>query len=826
MFKNYLTIAFRNFIKDGVYSSINVIGLAIGLASAILIFSYVSFQYSYDDFHEKKENIYRSIVFITINGIKEPPQPSTAALMGPWMKNELPEVKDYVRILPSGNSIFSVKDEENVTELSFRENLAYYSEASVFTVFDFKLVHGDVSNILKEPNTIVLSQSSADKLFGKDWVSEKVIGRKIVSTAPNDVKELYVQGVFEDLPENSHIHFDYLISLSTYSKTMDTDHWPLCNMYFLLGEQANSINIGQKMTEFWNERYGEDFKKQLNLDRLEIILQPLQDIQLGSVGFKKEMQARGDKSTVGFMFFLGFLICLVAWANYINITTARSIKRAREIGVRKISGATRYQLVMQFLTESSLINLLALFIGLVIVQVSLPLFSGLTGMKQSPFLFVGLNGYLYFLLFFVLGVTVSGVVPALFLSRVNGINIMKGLFQASGKSSSVRPIMVLSNLMVSFILLLVTLSIYQQYKLLQSRKIGLSIDQKLIVRAPLKNNRDSRPSYDLFRKSINDLGIAASMTASYSLPGDPQGKGDKYYVRMNEEHEEIKAWFPANKVDYDFFQVYDVTFLEGRNFSRDNPADSTSMVVTEKFIYDMGFKDIKSALYQKIKAQTIENIQELTIIGIIENINYYSSKVVEIGHVFHLQQDQIWKGAMPYEYYTLSMDGSEDIPKAIEQIQSSFNTLFPAAPFEYFFLDDRYNVEYKNEQVFGQVFGFFSGLALFVTIIGLFGLISYTTSRKIKEIGIRKVLGASVTGILSLFSKDMIKLALIAIVLGVVPGYLFVESWLEKYPYRIDLEWTLFVVPAVVVVLVTMATVSFIIIRAAQANPVQSLRSE
>lgn len=386
--------------------------------------------------------------------------------------------------------------------------------------------------------------------------------------------------------------------------------------------------------------------------------------------------------------------------------------------------------------------------------------------------------------------------------------------------------MVISNLLISFLLLFITISVYEQYKLLRTKDVGFSIDRKLIVRSPILNTREGLQAYDLFKNGINELSVGSAMTASSSIPGKRHVGIARYYSRRNEVHEEIKSWFNVNMVEHDFLSVYKIKIKAGRDFIKENPADKNAIIVSEKFVVDMGFESNEKALNENvILGNNVDGSDEVTIIGVVYDMNYFSAKTPEEGHVFHLRETDLMKNK-PYKYYTIEISDLENIAGSVAQIKGMFSKLYPDTPFDFFFFDDYYNTQYQNEEIFAKVFSIFSGLAMLVTVMGLFGLIAYTTSRKTKEIGIRKVLGASVGGILIMLSGSMLRLALGAILIGVVPGYFLIENWLKNYSYRIDINWYLFAIPAIMVIFVTMATVSFIIVRSAQANPVHSLKNE
>jgi len=824
MLKNYLRTAYRNFINDWVYSSINVAGLSIGLASAILIFSYVSYQESYDGFHEKKERVYRFIQRQKINGIQEPSFANSLPLMGPLLKSEYPEIIDMARIKLFSNLVnIQIKDAEASSVRNFPNITACFGDPSLFTVFSFNLIDGLQDEILRQPNTVVISSSTAEKFFGEDWESKNILGKKVLIEGSDDDKEFYVQGVFEDVPDNSHIRFDCLVSFTTISRDYDLRTGGRVTTYILTKEGVDGQELGGKILSFLNERFGEMFMTRWGIEKYEMWLQPLENIHLQSGGYKNETQPRGDRNTVDFLMALGMFICFIGWANYVNITTARSVKRMKEIGIRKVSGASGKQLVMQFITESVMINLAALFLALTMAQVSIPLFSQLTGQKLS---FLILNGgYEYFLfgLFYLSGAIISGALPAFLFSRYKITNMTKGKMGENKNTSLFRSGMVAGNLMVSFLVLTITLTVYKQYHYMLAKDLGLDIDQKLAVRVPVKDRIKSQLDFEAFRNEMEKSDKVKGMTASFNVPGAPKG-WDNHYLRLKDEGQKMLQSFEINKVDYDFFSIYDIDLKVGRYFDRAFPSDSNAVIVTERFVEEMGFESPANAMGEKVFIRLGK--RELEIIGVVKDINYFSSKIPVQGHTFLLISNEFEQISRTYKYYTLVIDGLDGIQEQLAEIEQVFVKLFPDIPFEYFFVDEYYNRRYANEKTFSKVFGFFSGLAILVTVIGLAGLIAYTTSRKTKEIGIRKVLGASVQGLLLLLSSNVLKLVLVAVAVGAIPCYYIVEWWLSNYSYRIDQDWTLFMAPALVVVAVTMVTVVYIILRAATANPARSLRYE
>jgi putative ABC transport system permease protein len=530
---------------------------------------------------------------------------------------------------------------------------------------------------------------------------------------------------------------------------------------------------------------------------------------------------------VHFLFITACFILILAWINYVNLSTARAVKRAKEVGIRKVVGAGRRQLITQFLLEALLINLLSLVVAITLYQLCFPYF---TNLVQKDILLSDLLSAPWFLagivLVLVLGTLLSGGYSAFVLSSFKAVNIMKGKFYASARGILLRKSLIVFQFVISVGLIAATFGVFQQLLFMKNHEMGYDMAQKLVVRTPSITDENYGPRYESFKTALQKLGGVGRVTASHLSPGD-NNTGDQFV--FNTKQPEIRQVFSINPVDYDYLEIYDIQLLYGRGFSREFPSDKDAAVITEEVALQLGFDPVETALQEKLMIAEGWWDKAVNIIGIAKNINLRSLKFEQPGVIFLLGKDsQAWYtfSFIQLNYFTVELDNISPLTEILASIEELYKNHFPANPFEYFFLDDYFNAQYRAEEQFGKVFTAASGLAIFIACLGLFGLSAFMVRQRTKEIGIRKVMGASIQNILLLLSKDYIKLVCLAGLIALPIAYFSLHQWLESYMVRIELSWWLFLIPVMIVISIALCTVSFQTIKAALTNPAKVLHND
>jgi putative ABC transport system permease protein len=793
MIKNYFKIAFRNLWRHKTFSFINIMGLAVGLTACFLIFLLVSFEMSYDSFHTKSNRIYR-----LVTDLKTPSDdlhiPVTSWAFAPKIKSDMPEVEAFTRV--SGGSFLVKKD-----NLKFQEDKMLFADSSLFEVFDFKLIKGNPHTVLKNPFSIVLSESAAKKYFGK----EDPMG-KILSFSGDNIPAT-VTGIMRNIPENSQIKTDFFVSMSSFTQNINKgidDQWGNFGAvsFLLLKPETSADALEKKFPQFLNNWIGKDMDKaQMHYT---FFLEPLQDVYLYST---RDGGKSGNIKNVYIFSLIAIFILLIACFNFINLTTARASERAKEVGVRKMAGATKNQLAKQFIGESILLCLIAFLLSLALSALFLPMFNQLSGKIISPGIFSDLSkiGNLFLLSIFI-GL-LAGAYPAIVLSSFKPIVVLKGRFTTGMKGVLLRKGLVVAQFSISIALIIGTIIVYSQMQFMRMQDLGFNKDQMMI----LDTNGD--PAGGTFKQSISTIPGVKSVSLSSSAPS--LGNSSAYSEVENRNGDLQVGTLALYNIDVDFIPQYEMKIIAGRNFSKDFPADTThSMIINEAAVKMFGFSSADQIIGKRFKQWGREG----KVIGVIKNFNYRSL------------QKNIEPLSMRLEPNSQSLVNiniqSANIPGTIAAIESKWKEMIPGRPFSYIFLDESFNKQYENEDRFGKLFFNFSILAILISCLGLLGLASYSTLQRTKEIGVRKVLGASVSNITSLLSKDFIKLVLIALLIASPIAYWGMYSWLQSFAYRIDIHWWIFIVAGLIALFIALFTVSFQAMKAAMANPVKSLRTE
>ncbi|AEE51767.1 ABC transporter permease [Haliscomenobacter hydrossis] len=806
MWKNYIKIAWRNLIRHKSFSAINIAGLAIGMAACLLILQHVIFELSYDKMHSKAERIYRVQQDRYNEGELSTQWAGGAYAVGNSFKEAFDEIEAYVKLVKRREMIVEGKGADQ-----FKIKRVFYATQDFFKVFSYPLLKGNPRTALIQPNTAVISASLAKRLFG----SADPIGKTI---QVNREQVLQVSGEMADFPENSHLHADMLVSYSTFVKEVAPNNnpetawqWDGCLTYLLLRPNTDPKALEAKFPPLVEKFAGEDFK--LYNASATYLLQPLRSIHLYS-HLMEEAEPNGDGNAVYLLLVIAFFIVVIAWVNYINLATARAINRAKEVGVRKAVGSLRGQLIRQFMFESLLLNGIAVGLALVMLTLAIPLFNELSGLKLSLSLLLETQFWLPLLGLFVIGTFFSGMYPAFVLSGYKPVAVLKGRMVNTTQGVLLRKGLVIFQFAASMFLLVGTLTVFRQIQFMRSQNLGLNIEQTLVIKPPIiKTDSTFLRQSMAFKQELLRVPGIRSVSASTTIPGqavDWNAGG----IRLLGTDENEGTQYRVIGVDYDYVKTFGMKLIAGRDFSTEFGSDNQGVIFNKMGIRQLGFDQPEEAIGKKIEFWG----EPMTVVGVVENFHQQSLREAYEPLILQLIPDV--RGHISVKL------SSNELSSTLGALQQNWNRFFPANPFEYFFLDDHFNEQYQADQRFGRVFGFFTILAMLVACLGLFGLASFMTVQRTKEIGVRKVLGASVGQILQLLYREFAMLVLIAFLVATPLAWYAAHQWLQTYAFRTELNWTLFVPPFLLVLVIALLTVSFQSIKAALVNPVKSLRSE
>lgn len=805
MFRNYLTSVWRYITRNRSFTAINVLGLVIGITAFMLIAQYVMHELSYDKFWSNSDRIYRIQLDRYDKGEISTRWASGANGLGPDLKDNFPEIKAYARLCGS-NALLSHGD------VFFKEDHVYFASQDFFKIFGIHLREGVDSTALKGLNKIVLSSSLAKKYFG----NESPLGKTMRN---NGTTDFMVTGVYDDIPENSHMKIDALLSFATFVKLVGRDNeeamrewqWDGFFTYLLLDKNADALALQAKFPAYVEKRMGQELK---NFNAGMVLnLQQVSDIHLDS-SFIGEFKENGNRDTTYFLMVVAVLTIIIAWINYVNLSTAKSIERAREVGVRKVMGGYRSQLIQQFLIESMLLNSVAVAISVVAVLLLTPWFGQLTGRELDYMLFREPLFWLSTLLLIMGGALLSGLYPAFVLSGYRPVEVLKGRFKNTNAGVVFRKGMVITQFIASLTLIIGTFTVYQQLSFMRNQKLGINVDKTLVMRSPnviadsLYGNQ-----FRAFKRKIEQYAEVTSMTGSSSIPGSSPDWNAGGIRRLSQREDEQNQ-YRVIMMDHDFIPTYGLEVIAGRPFSKEVSNEESSLMLNESAVKQMGFDNVDQAINDQVYFWG----DTFRIVGVVKNYRQESVKKSYEPLLFRYSET-------PGGLYSIRFNTS-NVHSSLAAFESDWKTMFPGNPFSYFFLDEHYNKQYRADQQFGKVFGIFSGLAIFIACLGLFGLSSLTAIQRTKEIGVRKVLGASVSSILRLMGKDYLLLMAVAIVFATPLTWWIMNNWLEDFSSRITLAWWIFVAPSLLVVLVALMTVSLHTWKAARTDPAKSLRYE
>ncbi len=805
MWKNYLRVAFRNFARQRSQSIINVFGLAVGMTGCILIMTYVGYEFSFDGYHANADNIVR-IVSRRVSMGRTNDVVAVPAPVGPTLVQDFPEVVGAVRFSPTVKRAFSHQDRK------FFQDDVFYADRSVFDVFSFELVAGDPKTALELPFTMVVTESTARKYFG----GEDPLGKTVNWDNRFDYR---VTGVVKDPPPNSHFTFTVLASFSTfieYDPRIGEWRGGTFPTYVLLQDNADPEEFAGKLESFDKEYLAPVFAG--TGVELTTFLQPLRSIHLHS-RLEGEVGANGDVRVVYAFLAIAFVILLVACINFMNLTTARAAGRAKEVGMRKILGAERRRLALQFLGESMLHALVALAVGVFAARVLLPYFSRLAGHPMSfanlswPAAVGGLAGIALFV-----GLA-AGSYPALFLSAFRPISILRGTLVQGARSSRFRSVLVVFQFAVTTVLIIGTAVIFSQFQYLQNKDLGFDKENLLVVAI---QNDEVRIGLESFKAEVMRIPGIAGAGASSMVPGEmylfnlpvyPEGMPEDQTVRMD-----------SFLVDYGFLDTFGVEVVEGRGFSRNIPTDKTDAVmINETAARRLQWTEPLGKAIER-RAAFSDEVSRKIVIGVFRDIHQRSLyAAVEPTFVEYIGTE----GAIENRARRLAIRlETEDLAGTMAAVERTWQNMFPNHPYYSFFLDDFYDGQHRSEARLGGLFRAFSVVAVFIGCNGLFGLASYTAERRTKEIGIRKVLGSSAGGIVVLLGREFVILIALANAVAWPVALLAAREWLQNFPYAVRMEWGVFVVTAALTLVIASLSVGYQSVKAALANPAEALRYE
>ena len=804
MLKNYINIAFRNFFRNKSNTLINLFGLVIGLSVFFLILQYVTFELSYDSFNKNADRIYR-VRNDRIYSDKHDKSAGCPPALGPTLKKDFPEVIESAR--------FRVTD---ITYLDAGKNIAeniekvYYTEPSFLKIFTFPLDKGSSLTALNDPYNVMISESMSRKYFG----GENSLNKEITLISEYGKHDYKVTGVFKDVPENSHIKFNMLISYKTLTAcNSDAEYywgWNAFNTYILLAPNADPKALEAKfpaMVEKY-KNYESSYKRQY-------LLQPVKDIHLYS-HLRFEPEVNGSADTVRFLSIIAVFVLILAWVNYINLSTSRSLTRAREVGIRKVLGSNRLQLIRQFMMESLLVNVLSLMLAIIICEIVLPFFNQLTGKPLTLDLL--LSKWILILSVFAGGTILTGFYPAFIMSAFNPLTVLKTKSGRIYNKFNLRKALVIFQFAVSIVLIISTLIVYQQLSFMRSKDLGINIDQTLVVKAPTGKD-DSFAQVSNFKDALQAIPYIKSVSASASVPGKGYSNASSGVRKYESNPEDGTQGFFID-VDENYFKQFNVPLVAGRNFTRESRFNN-EIILNEEAVKVYGFKDPEDAVGNKLIFDGFDG-QSIKIVGVTKDYHQESLKSSVLPVVFN----PIGASDLNLtKYFSLKVD-KQNIQQTIMQVKKKWEEVFPGQPFEYEFLDEIFNAQYKSDLQFGEVFGLFTFLAIIISCLGLLGLASYTNLQRTKEIGIRKVIGASLNNILFMLVKDFTKWVLIANLFAWPVAYYMMDKWLQDFAYRIEMPLWVFVLSGSTALAIAVVTISWHAIKAALANPVESLRYE
>ncbi len=807
MIKNYFKTAWRNLLKNKIFSTINVLGLAIGITAFLLIINYLRFEYSFDDFNVNENRIYRVPMIVTETGGKPQTFAFTYPALAPAMKKDFPEVEDAVRFRKQWGVV------QHGDKKIIEDGLIYYVDTSVFNVFSFPFEKGSSLTSFTQLNDAVITHSTAIKYFGK----EDPIGKSLHF----DNEDYIIKGVLKDIPANSHLQFHILLNYNKYIQSTNgaaNTSWGWSDFYtYLLLKTGTNVNALQgKMPAFAQRYMGDDMKKNGYTNTFQI--QPLKDIHTHS-DYDYEMPGSGNLYYLKYLGIAALLILLIALINYVNLSTARSLERSKEVGVRKVVGASKFQLVRQFLAETFLMNLFGIIAGFLLFIWLLPKFSLLIGQNVND---LQTNSWQFWAIIFstfLISTLLAGFYPAFILSSFQPIQTLKSVMGFGGIKRSrnlFRKFLVVLQFAAAIMLIGGAFGFYRQLKFMSNRDLGVTIRQTLVLRQTINLDSSKTKLVESFINDLQTIPGVQTVTASTDVPGSEVGGSSDFRQINSNEGKRCRIF----GIDEKFVPDYGLSLAAGRNFDKDKPAtpDTTqivSLIVNETAAKVLGFATANDAINKRVHGAGYN----CRIVGVLNDYHQQSLQYNYDPIVFYPEQLQNMNS------FSLKLNTS-NIQQVLAIAKQIWNKQFPESPFQFFFLDDHFNEQYKNDKLFSAILWWFTVLAVIVASLGLFGLSLYTVTKRTKEISLRKVLGATVFQITTLITKEYIKLVLLSGLIAIPAAYFLLKNWLNDYAFHIKIDAWFFIFPLLLIITIALITVFYQSIRAAIANPVKSLRTE
>lgn len=810
MLINYFKIALRNMLRNKTSSFVNIAGLTLGICAFLLLMEYISHEESVNKFHANLPQMYRLIN----QDPKGNTWPETEPGWADIFKQRFAEIKDACRFdEETGSTVVSV---QGSTSESFSEMNTGYADGNFFSFFSFPLIEGSAQS-LNKTNAVFMSKTTAKKYFGDAEALQKTL---VVNNQFG--KTIYtVMGVFADMQDNSDIRYNMLFSLETLKNpaNLNGNSWAATdnlnsqyiNTIFVLNKDLNIAAFENKLTAM---------RTQLKPDKDGIVfkLQAFKDIHLGS-SFNDTYPTAANIRYVYMLGGLAFLILLIAWFNYVNLSTANSFKRANEVGVRKVIGASNKNLIVQFLGESFLINSIAFILAVALVLLMQPLFNTLVDKQLSLQIISNSFIWTYGLVFLLAGTLLSGAYTAFSLSRYKPVQTLKGKITSSAKGILLRKTLVVAQFSISIILIIATIIIYTQVHYMQNKELGLNPAQLVVIRGPQVNDDDSIFKYrkTTFENDLAAKSFIAGFCASGSIPGGNYNFTTSGFTQPNSlKGDELKSYSFAI-IDNRFLNTYNIPLIAGRNFTNAECNiswnNNSKVLLNETAVKQLGFQNPEDALKTKIQWDE----RKLDVIGVVKDYNHRGAQFAVDPVIFYPQNNS--------SYFTVKLT-PENINTKIADIEKDYKSQFAGNPFEYFFVDENFKKLYEAQKQYGDIFTAASVWAIFIACLGLFGLVTFTVESRTKEIGVRKVLGASVINIVSLLSKDFIALICVALVIAIPVAWWLLNNWLNNFAYRVSLNMGFFITGGLLAIIVAFLTICSRAIKAAVANPVKSLRTE
>lgn len=811
MLQNYFKIAFRNLLKRKGYALLNIIGLTVGMSSCLLIFHYVSYEKSYDTHINNATNICRLRLDHYLKGQAEWKSATVFPAIGPALKRDFPEIETYCRLI---DAKMLLSDENNTHK--FTETKGYFAEQPSVSMFNLKLISGDPATVLTGPDKMIISETMARKYFGNN----NALGKRLISKGRRKNHTREITGVFRDYPSNSHLTIEYLVSFDSFKSDIK--------------RPGDSTNITETLFD-WYDFYtyvqfkpGTDIQKTeakfpafcsrymehdaLSYDELHLI--PVRDIHLYS-NYNQEAEVNGNGQMVSFLFLIGIFIICIAWINYVNLSTARSVERAKEVGIKKVVGAFRQDLIKQFLIENILLNVISLVFSIILFFPLLHPFDAFSGRAAYTGISLNFNYLCLFSAILLTGTLLSGLYPAFVLSGFQPIKVLKGAFKNTSGGIALRKGLIVIQFTISVILIAGTIIVYQQVAFMRNKTLGATIDQTLVVNgASSVSDSVYKSTLQSFKAEMLQQKEVKKMAASSEVIGHEIYWVDDAKRFEAPEKESISIYVLG--IDYDFVPFYNMKVVAGEEFLQEySTGQKRGVLINETAAKMLGYKSPQEAVNKKLVTSSTDTTQ---IAAVLADYHHQGLQKAIEPMLFPM-------GTGVRQFYSLKL-GSSDVSSSIRTIETVWKKYFPNDPFDYFFLDENFNQQYKTDVLFGKVFGLFAFLAIFIASSGLLGLSAYNVLQRSKEIGVRKVLGASSQNILLLLSKDFIWLIVVSLLLAVPLGWYVMNLWLIDFAYHITINWWVFLIAGCIALVIALSTILLNAYKKVSENPVKNLRTE